>query len=318
MPSPPAIGKGIVVKDNQKVILAFATVYVVWGSTYLAIRVGAPYMPAALFAAARFIPAAGVMLLVLSALRRPIIPSRRDLLTLVAAGLLLLVGGNGLVVLAEQTVPSGLAALVVATVPLWIAGMEAVLPGGERLAPRGLAGLFLGLAGLVILSWPQLVHAAGQAANPVGLLTVVAASFFWAAGTLVTRRRPLTIDPFAATGWEMAFGGLGNLLLGLTVQARTPITWNAALFGSLAYLAVFGSIVAFSAYVWLLQRVPAAKVATYAYVNPVIAVFLGWWLLHETLDAYGVAGMVVILLAVVLVTTAKVAQTPASSPLIVE
>jgi len=291
---------------RAKVIAAFVPVYVIWGSTYLAIRVGGANMPSAVFAGVRFVLAGLVMLGALAALRRPLRPSRKDLLTLAGAGLLLLVGGNGLLVLAETVVPSGMAALVIATVPLWIAGLEAVLPGGERIAARGIVGILLGLLGLVILSWPELTHASQEMAQPVGLAVLLGAALSWSSGTLLMRRRPVKVDAFVATGWEMLFGGGLNLMLGLLIQGRQPITWNAALAGSLLYLIVFGSLLTLTAYVWLLKHIPAAKVATYAYVNPVIAVFLGWWLLGETVTAYLIGGMAVIVLAVVLVNTAPV------------
>jgi drug/metabolite transporter (DMT)-like permease len=205
---------------------------------------------------------------------------------------------------AETRVASGPAALIVATVPLWVASLEAVLPRGQTLPARGWAGVALGLAGLGVLNWPQLTQAGTSALDPVGVGMVVIASLSWAAGTLFMRRNPVDLDPLAATGWEMLLGGLINLALGLAFTRNAVITWSLPLLGSLAYLVVFGSIVAFSAYVWLVHNVPPAKVATYAYVNPVIAVLLGAWLLSEPVDGYTLAGMVVILASVILVTSA--------------
>ena len=289
-----------------KVVVAFGMVYVIWGSTYLAIRVGAANMPSSVFAGVRFVIAGAVMLGILAALGRPVRPSRRDFLTLAGVGLLLLVGGNGLLVLAETVVPSGTAALVIATVPLWIAGLEAVLPGGERIAARGIVGILFGLVGLVILGWPELTKASREVAQPAGLAMLLGAALSWSLGTLLMRRRPVTVDSFVATGWEMLVGGSLNLILGVLIQGRQPITWNAELAGSLLYLIVFGSLLALTSYVWLLKHVPAAKVATYAYVNPLIAVFLGWWLLDEKVTAYLIGGMAVVLLGVILVNTAPV------------
>jgi drug/metabolite transporter (DMT)-like permease len=291
-----------------KVVVAFGLVYVIWGSTYLAIRVGAAHMPSSLFAGVRFVVAGVVMLGAMALLGRRLRPSRRDLLTLLGAGALLLLGANGLVVLAETVVPSGMTALIVATVPLWIAGLEAVLPGGERIASRGILGILLGFAGLVILTWPALSGASQEVAHPAGLALLVCAALSWSLGTLLMRRRPLRVDAFVGTGWEMLFGGGLNLIAGFLFQSRQPITWNSELVGSLLYLIVFGSLAALTAFVWLVQHVPATKVTTYAYVNPVIAVFLGWWLLNEKVTLYLIAGMAVIVLAVVLVNTAAVKQ----------
>jgi drug/metabolite transporter (DMT)-like permease len=300
--------------ERSRIIVAFAIIYVVWGSTYLAIRVGVPYIPSAIFAGVRFLIAGVILLVALAAARRPLRPSRRDLITLAAAGFLLLVTGNGLVILAEETVPSGLAALVIATVPLWAAGLEAVLPGGEALSGRGVIGILLGLGGLVVLSWPELSGAAGAQLDLRGIGLLVVASASWAAGTLLIRRRPLRLSALTATGWEMLLGGAFNLALGLAFQGRRPILWSQELLLSLAYLVVFGSLIAFTAYVWLAQRVAPAKITTYAYVNPVIAVFLGWWLLQEPIDATVLGGLAMIVPAVLLVTSAQVRRRPAARP----
>jgi drug/metabolite transporter (DMT)-like permease len=296
--------------QRLKIILAFAAIYVVWGSTYLAIRVGVQHLPATLLAGTRFAIAGVLMLLGLAVLRRRVLPVRRDWLTLIGSGLLLLVGGNGLVVLAEKTVPSGPAALVVATVPLWVALLEAVLPGGERLAARGWAGIALGFFGLVVLNWPELVAGARQALDPLGVLILVLASFSWACGTLLMRRRPASLDPLAVTGWQSLAGGLCHLLLAATLQRGEPVEWNAEALYSVAYLIGFGSLIGFTAYGYLIAHVPPAKVSTYAYVNPAIAVLLGWWILHEPLDVFVLGGMAVILLAVALVNSARVQARP--------
>jgi drug/metabolite transporter (DMT)-like permease len=294
------------VGQRAKVILAFACVYVIWGSTYLAIRVGVADIPAALFAAARFVPGGLLMLLGLAAFRRPVKPARADLGVLLASAVLLLVSGNGLVILAERTVPSGPAALVVATVPLWITALEAILPGGERLAARGVAGIVLGLLGLVALTWPQLTATAGQVIDPGGIGLLVIASISWAGGTLLMRRRSPALDPLSVTAWQMLLGGLVHLMLWLLFQRAEPVALSGGALRAIAYLIVFGSWIGYTAFVWLVRHVPAAKVATYAYVNPVIAVLLGWLVLQEPIDAFVVGGMLIILLAVMLVNSARV------------
>lgn len=293
-----------------QIALAFAIIYVVWGSTYIAIRVGVEQLPWALMAALRFLTAGLLLLGALKVVRRPIRASRRDLGVLALSGFLLLASGNGFVFLAETTVPAGMAALVIATIPLWIAGLEGILPGGERLSGRGWLGIGLGLGGLGVLLAPQLVEAAQRPVRAIGIVALLIAALSWSAGTLLMRRRPVRLDAFAATGYEMLFGGLFNLLFAALLWDGQPIRWGAELLSALAYLIVFGSLVAFTAYTWLVRQVTPAKVATYAYVNPVVAVLLGAWLLREPIGPGVLIGLAIILAAVTLVNRSPTAASP--------
>ena len=293
------------------VVLAFASVYVAWGTTYLAIRVGVASLPPTVLAATRYVVAGGGMLLALRAAGRRIAVDGRELRDLLVIATLLLVGGNGLVVWAEQSVPSGLAALIVATMPLWMAGMAALPPLRERLPARAIAGLGLGFIGVAVLVAPGL-H--GPAGAPLGELALLAASFSWACGSLYARRARLRIDAIAATGWQMLLGGLLFLALAVILGSFAAARPTASGIAAVAYLITFGSWIGFTAYVWLLAHVPAAKVSTYAYVNPVIAVGLGWWVLDEPITASVVAGSAIIVVAVVLVTGARVRTAPAVEP----
>nr|WP_042405509.1 EamA family transporter [Streptacidiphilus carbonis] len=277
---------------------ALGLVYVVWGSTYLAIRIADRTMPPFLSAAVRFL-AAGLLLAGVIGWRsmrsgRTRIPgraghtgrsgpsalrvTRRQLASVVLVGLLLLVGGNGLVVLAETVIPSGLAALLVAAVPLWVVVLRAVF--GDR--PRGatVVGVLLGFAGLVVLTVPGIAGSMKLS----GVLAVIAASLLWSTGSFASSRLPMPVNPFVASAYEMLAGGVGDLLIGLGrgEQHRVHLaSISTSSWLALSYLVVFGSIVAFTAYAWLLQNAPLSLVSTYAYVNPVVAVALGWLILAE-------------------------------------
>jgi len=297
---------------RASLIVAFASVYVAWGSTYLAIRVALQGFAPPILAGTRFTVAGAGLLAALTLRGRPVRLPMRDLARLATVGALLLVGGNGLVVWAEQTVSSGLAALVVATVPLWMAVLAALPPTHERLAPRAVVGLALGIVGVGILVAPGF-RAGGTLAGEAAL---IGATLSWSSGSILARRTTAHIDPILATGWEMLLGGLLFYVLGALVGSRLPAHPTTAAALALLHLIVAGSWIGFTAYIWLLANVPAAKAATYAYVNPVIAVLLGWWLLDEHISPTVAAGCAVIVIAVVLVTTARVRprETAAPSP----
>jgi drug/metabolite transporter (DMT)-like permease len=283
------------------VLLAFASVYLAWGSTYLAIRIAVASFAPPILAGVRFTIAGAGLLLALRLAGWSVVPSAPDLGALAIVGALLLVGGNGLVVWAEQSMPSGLTALIIATVPLWMAGLAALPPARERLAPRAVAGLALGFVGVAVLVTPG-IAAGGPLRGEAALLL---AALSWSCGSLYARRATVTIDPLIATGWEMLIGGALFLVIAAVAGSAATTHPTAAGVAALAYLVVFGSWIGFTAYVWLLAHVPAAKVATYAYVNPVIAVVLGWWVLGERLSTAVALGSAIIVVAVVLVTTAR-------------
>ncbi|MEU3496453.1 EamA family transporter [Kitasatospora cineracea] len=261
---------------------ALGIVYVVWGSTYLAIRVVVETMPPLLSGALRF-GAAALLLGAGLAVRqgwRALRVTWRQFASAFLVGVLLLVGGNGLVVLAERTVPSGLAALMVASVPLWVVLLRRAF--GARTGRTTLAGVLVGLVGLVVLTAPGLTGAVGLS----GLLLVVGAAVVWALGSVLAGRLPMPADPFVASVYEMLAGALGALALSFVrgePGGFDPGAVSAGSWAGLVYLVLFGSIVAFTSYAWLLQRAPLPLVATYAYVNPVVAVFLGWLFLSEAL-----------------------------------
>ena len=301
---------------RAKLIAAFATLYVVWGSTYLMIRIGLRTdLPPSLFAGLRLLPA-GLILLAFArwrgrSLRVPLTEYR----IIAMIGLFLLVGGMYGTYLAERTIPSGLAALIVALLPLWMALAESFIPGMERPSTRGILGLVVGFTGLGVLMAPRLAGFTGTPEEILGIATQVLGTWLWTTGSVLSKRHPVKTDALVATGYEMLTAGVALLAIG-TLKGEWPsfhLTLPGA--GALAYLVIMGSCVAFTAFVWLLRNAPASKVMTYAYVNPVIAVFLGWLILAEPVDGWVLAGMAIIVAGVALTTSAPTRSgTPAEVP----
>jgi len=208
---------------------------------------------------------------------------------------------------AEQYIRTGLASLLVASIPVWFLVIDTWILRGERLAPRGLVGLALGLVGTVVLLWPKLVAPTnGRRMELLASVCLMAASFAWAVGSVLSRRWQGSMDAFTATGWQMSIGGFLNLGIAFLLGEPAKAQWTMRGMAAVAYLVVFGSLVGYTAYIWLLKNVPTSKVGTYAYVNPVIAVFLGWYFLGERVDGYIAAGTAIIIVAVALATSAKV------------
>jgi len=296
---------------RAKVILSMLTLYIVWGTTYLGIKVGLDgHLPPALFAGLRTLPAAGI-LFALSAFRgRSLRVDRHQLSVLSIAGILLLVGGQYGTMVAEQYVPSGLAALVVALLPLWIALAESVFPDMQRPGRLGWLGLVIGFTGLGILLFPRIagLHAGTQELLGIGIQ--ILATWLWTAGSIFSKRNPLRVDGIVATAWEMLIAGTITLALGTALGEWSGFNLTAKGAGALVYLSVVGSCVAFTAFVYALNHLPASKVMTYAYVNPVIAVLAGWFagsiglVPPEPVNATMFIGMIVIVAGVALTTAA--------------
>lgn len=292
-----------------RVIIAFALVYLFWGSTYLAIGISdREKLPPLVMCATRFLIAGPLMLAACAFLRKKVALSRGEFLRLAVIASLLLLSGNTLLVWAEQYVATGLASLIVAITPIWMFVLDAFVFRGERTSMRGVAGLALGVVGTCILLFPDL-QKPGAVGNMQlwGSLGLIFGSLTWALGSVLSRhwRSKITVDPITATGWEMTIAGTVHLLLAFIFHYDDPIPWTPPAIGAVVYLVICGSWIGFTAYVWLLKHVPTSKVATYAYVNPIVAVLLGWLVLDEKIDRYIIAGSVVIIAAVALVTSSK-------------
>ncbi len=289
------------------VALAFGLVYVFWGSTYLGIRIAVEHIGPELMTGVRF-PVAGIIMLAGCALAgRRVAITGREFLRQGIIGALLLSVSNVTLAWAEQYIRTGLASLLVASIPVWFLVLDTWMLRGERLAARGLVGLALGLVGTVVLLWPKLVApTGGRRMELFASVCLIASSFVWAVGSVLSRRWQGSMDAFTATGWQMSIGGFLNLGIAFLLGEPAKAQWTMRGLGAIAYLVVFGSLVGYTAYIWLLKNVPTSKVGTYAYVNPVIAVFLGWYFLGERVDGYIAAGTAIIIVAVALATSAKV------------
>ena len=298
---------------KRGVVLGLLVIYVLWGSTYLAIRFGLESIPPFLMSGVRYGLAGAILLVVAKARGAPRLEVR-DLAPAFTGGALLLLCGNGGVVWAEQHVSSGLAALLVATEPLFIVLLQAALLERRFPDPRSLAGVAVGMSGVAVLLGPDRV--AGERPDLVGTAAVLFAAFSWALGSILSRRFRPPDSPLQAAALQMLAGG--GLLLALSATAGewarfSPALVTARSAAALAYLLVFGSLVGFTVYVWLLRAASPALVSTYAFVNPAVAMFLGWLLADEPLAPRTLLAAALIVGAVVLITRAELGRRSAGS-----
>lgn len=292
--------------SRSALILAFAAIYVIWGSTYLGIRVAIETMPPFLMAGLRFIIAGGVLLAYLRWRASPF-PSAHQWRINAVIGIFLLLGGNGLVVWAEQYVPSGITALIIGVQPLFFVLTEWAWPGGSRPTLITTISLIVGFAGVAWLAAPWETTAHGGLHVP-GVIAILSACVFWAIGSIYSRHAKHGADPLLAASAQMICGGAALTLVGLgngepailDLTAISARSWVAFI-----YLVTCGSLIGFSTFVWLIKHSTPARVSTYAYVNPIVAVFLGWLILHEPVTSRTVVASIVIVAAVVIVTTEK-------------
>jgi len=280
-----------------KALIAYLIVCVFWGSTYLAIKVGVTELPPFLFAGLRFFVAGVLLFIIARALGDPL-PRKSDWKTLTIVGLLLLAGGNAFVVWSEQYVGSGIASIFVVTVAMWTALFDAIIPGGSsELNWRVIAGLLVGFLGTLLLVGAT--PAEILAADKRGPLALTMASASWSLGTVYAKRHPTQASPYMGAAFQMIVGGGAVALLGTALGEWASWHLSSRGIGAIAYLVIFGSILGYSAYSYALRHASATIVGTYAYVNPVIAVLLGWLLLHEPVGPRTFVAMGMILVAVV-------------------
>jgi drug/metabolite transporter (DMT)-like permease len=292
--------------SRTALLLAFAAIYIIWGSTYLGMRIAIETMPPFLMAAARFMLAGALLLALLKARGAPW-PTARQWRINATIGTFLLLGGNGLVVWAEQTIPSGITALLIGISPLFFVLTEWAWPGGLRPSRITMAAMLLGFGGVAWLAAPW-DSASGGALNHGGVAAILCACILWSFGSIYSRHARHGADPFLASALQMLGGGAALLVTAsvhgdfahLDVGAISLRSWNA-----FAYLVAVGSLVGFSTFVWLMKHSTPARVATYAYVNPVVAVFLGWMILDEPITPRTLIASAIIVAAVAIITTEK-------------
>ena len=288
---------------RTKIILAFLIVYLVWGSTYLAIRVGVQQLPPVLFAGVRF-DIAGVLMLIYAFATGGRLPRLwPEWRTLLITAVLMLTLANGLVTWSEVWIESNQAALIVATNALWMAWMGSLGGAGDRLSRATVASLCLGFGGVAVLVGAGIEL---RDAPWMAYAALLMAPVFWGAGSVYARRHPLSCAPMMTVALQMLVTGLIQTSFGLALGDAERWSWDSVeAMSALAYLVVFGSCLAYGAYYWLVHQVTPAALGTYAYVNPAVAVLLGWWLLDEHLSLTQVIGTLIILVSVVLVTLAS-------------
>ena len=292
--------------SRTALVVAFATIYLVWGSTYLGIRVAVETLPPFLMAGLRFLLAGGVLAGWLAA-TRGFHATARQWRDNAVVGSLLLLGGNGLICWAELSVPSGLTALLIGSQPLMMVLTEWLWRGGHRPQPLTWAGLILGFCGVAWLAAPWESVAAGGV-NRAGAAAILAGCVFWATGSIFGRRVRAPAEPLAASAMQMLCGGGGALLVALArgeLAGFSPAAFSARSTLAFAYLVGIGSLVGFSTFVWLMKHSTPARVSTYAYVNPVVAVLLGWLVLGEPVSARTVTAAAIIIASVAIITSGR-------------
>jgi drug/metabolite transporter (DMT)-like permease len=300
--TPAAVAK----RNRTRVLLAFAAVYIVWGSTYLFIKYAIETMPPFLMGAGRFL-LAGILLYALARWRGAPGATLGDWKSAAVTGVLMLGVGNGAVMWAELSVPTGIVALIVSSVPIWVVMMDWLRPGGRRPRLSVFIGLALGLIGMVILIGPKAIIGQGHI-DEVGALVLLIGSLSWALGTILRKRSSRSGSPLVFSAMQMLSAGAAMVIMSVAMGepgrfSLAAVTLQSWL--SFAYLAIAGSIIGYTAYIYLLNVVSAAKAATYAYVNPIIAVLLGWAFINEPIGARTLAAATVILAGVAIITMAQ-------------
>ncbi len=292
---------------KYKIWAALLTVYLTWGLTYLAIRFAVQTIPPFTMAATRFI-IPGVFLYSWRRMKGDPAPKGNEWRAAAIVGALLLVGGNGLVSWAEQYVPSGITALLYGSAPIWMVLIDYLSPSGKPPGVKTVFAIILGFVGIILLISPGRFGAATEGAQWIGIAALILAAIFWAAGSVYNRDATLPKSALLGTGMEMLVGGTMLLGLGFITgewSRLDPRGISKESLVGLLYLIVFGSIIGFSAYIWLLRNAPTPLVATYAYVNPLIAIFMGAWLADEPLSLQIILSAVIIVASVVLINSTR-------------
>jgi drug/metabolite transporter (DMT)-like permease len=286
-------------KNNFRAYAAWIAVCIIWGTTYLAIRIGVEHLPPMLFAGVRWI-VAGIIFVLFLRWRGKALPKKKDLIHIAVVGLALIGIGNGLVVTGEQFIGSGLAALLITTVPFWVVGMESVIPSGPKISLKIIFGLFLGLAGVALIfngEWSSLL-------NPsylLGMLCILGAVIAWSFGTVYSKYKKVNVHPLMNAAIQMLIAGTAQTILGLLLGEASAVSFHMNGLISFFYLVLIGSMFGYGSYIYAIEHLPLSLVATYAYINPIIALFLGWLVLDEKMNLTIIIAAVIIILGVIIV-----------------
>ena len=279
--------------ENAKAIFAWINVCVIWGTTYLVIRIGVGHLPPMLFGGIRWV-IAGVVFITVLKWRGQALPKANEIVHLAVVGLALLGFANGLVVWAEQWIPSGLTALLLTTVPFFMVGLESLLPKGPKLNATILTGLVMGLAGVCLIFGEDIKYLADPN-NLLGVLALLGAVFFWSLGSLYSKYVKVDVHPLMGASVQILIAGIFLSVIGISIGELPRLSFEINGLLSLAYLIIFGSFVGYASYIYALAKLPLSLVSTFAYINPVIALFLGWIILDEKLNFHiGIAAAVII------------------------
>ena len=284
---------------NIRAYSAWAAVCIIWGTTYLAIRIGVEHIPPMLFAGLRWI-IAGTIFVSFLRLRGKKLPSKKDLIHIAVVGISLIGIGNGLVVTGEQYIASGLAALLITTVPFWVVSMEAFIPSGPKLNLMIIAGLALGLFGVSLIfngNWTQLL----DPSYLLGVLCMLGAVTAWSFGTVYSKYKKVSVHPLMSAAVQMLIAGTAQTILGLLLGEGSRISFHSNGIAAFFYLVIVGSMFGYGSYIYAIEHLPLSFVSTYAYINPVIALFLGWLVLNEKLDLTIIIAAAVIISGVIIV-----------------
>lgn len=286
-------------KEDLKAFLAWINVCVIWGTTYLVIRIGVQRLPPMLFAGIRWI-IAGSIFIVFMKWKGKALPKANEIVHLAIVGLALLGLGNGLVVVSEQWIPSGLTALLLSTVPFGIVGLESLLPKGPKLNLTIITGLIMGLLGVFLIFEGEVKYLL-VVENRLGILGIMMAVFFWSLGSIYSKYKKVNVHPLMGASVQMLVAGTAMAIVGISLGELPKINLEMKGFLSLAYLITVGSWVGYGSYIYAIAHLPLSLVATHAYVNPIVALFLGWLILDEELNLQIVIAAVVILVGVSIV-----------------
>jgi drug/metabolite transporter (DMT)-like permease len=269
-------------KSNIKAYAAWIAICIIWGTTYLAIRVGVTELPPMLFAGVRWI-IAGLILITFLKLSGRRFPSLNDLKHIAVVGIALLGVANGLVVVAEQWIPSGLAALLISTLPFWMVGFESAAKKGPKINFYTISGLLIGIAGVFLIFGKDFTFLM-DGNNLLGVFCLMGAVISWSLGSIYSKYKKINVDPLTSATFQMLIAGTLQVTLGLSLGELSSFTLNTDGILATAYLVLFGSIFGYASYIYAIAHLPLSLVSTYAYINPVIAIFLGWLILNEDLN----------------------------------